>query len=130
MATVSQQNETERKHPTILVIDDDDATATCVQELFAFDGYDVQICADGRKGLEAILKTKPNLVILDLMVPELSGEDVIRELKSLNVDVPVVLISAFTHLPERAKKLGVTNFHSKPFDFEDLQKTVTTILHH
>jgi putative two-component system response regulator len=117
---------------TIMVVDDTPANLELLVEMLRGQGYRVQAFARGALALQAARRRAPDLVLLDLNMPEMSGYDVCRELKALPTtrDVPIIFISAQTETPDKvsAFALGAVDFVSKPFQFAEVQARVATHL--
>jgi len=117
---------------SILVVDDD----ADVREIVAFKlgrlGYEVITAADGAAGLEAVAQLRPDLVLLDWALPELSGIEVCRQIRdgSDHADVPVILLSARTREADKrvGYEAGVNDYIVKPFSPNDLANRVEAAL--
>ena len=101
----------------ILIADDDPFLTQIYSTRLTKDGHQVEACADGQTALDKTLEIKPDLVILDIMLPKLNGLDVlsaIRDNKQLS-KTPVVMLSNLTHAEEQeeAKRRGATEFLPK-----------------
>jgi PAS domain S-box-containing protein len=107
----------------ILIIEDDPHILELQEKLLTSAGYHVMTSSSGRKGLEMALTEYPDLIILDLMLPELDGEEVLHKLKNTPTtqNIPVVVVSAKSALfnIEYAFTLGAADFMTKPFDFDE-----------
>ena len=106
----------------ILVVDDDMAILDMVAELLGYEGYRVLTSNSGREALACAKDQAPGLILLDLMMPEMSGWQVVSALRSLpqTRSIPVVLLSARRDLATTAHDLGVEHFLEKPFDLDEL----------
>lgn len=117
---------------TIMVVDDTPANLELLVDMLRGQGYRVQAFARGALALQAARRRAPDLVLLDLNMPEMSGYDVCRELKALPTtrDVPIIFIGAQTEAPDKvsAFALGAVDFVSKPFQFAEVQARVATHL--
>lgn len=111
--------ETEKPKAHILVVEDDRDLQRLFSDVLQKNGYRVAQAYDGRSGLEAALAAPPDLILLDIMLPELDGRDVLAELKSHDAtrDVPVIVISARGAQTDRrvALELGADDYLDKPF---------------
>lgn len=120
----------------ILIIDDTETNCEVISEILKDEGYSASYQLSGRAGLLHMRKNKPSLVLLDMMMPEMSGEDVLREMKadSLLHDIPVVLITARASDEDRllGLKMGVDDYLAKPIVAEELLLRVHNLLerHH
>lgn len=116
----------------IIVIDDEQGIREQVAEILELEGYEAFATANGREGLEMIDKTPPDLVITDLMMPELSGFDVIRQLRqqSSTAHIPVLVISGSSVEVDVRElfALGADKYLSKPFDTTQLIKSIEELL--
>lgn len=101
----------------ILVIEDEKDIASLVQDLLTKSGYEVVTAHDGQEGLKRLETFKPDLILLDVMMPKMSGYDVIRTLKQDETlrDIPVIVLTAKVLSYEAFKKEGVTDYLVKPF---------------
>lgn len=117
----------------VLVIDDDEETRTLVKHTLTGSGHTVEEAADGRQGLQAFGKRRPDLVITDINMPGLDGHDVISALRVLHEDVPIIAISGGSAVPKdellmKALQLGAAEVILKPFEFRQLQGAVQRAL--
>jgi CheY-like chemotaxis protein len=104
----------------ILAVEDDPPTAEVVRSVLEGEGHEVRVAADGRKALAELAGWQPDVVILDLMLPALSGHELLRYLRELPEyrQVPVLVMSGW--LPTLAKLDGATTVLSKPFELTQL----------
>ena len=107
---------------TILLVEDEDKLAKFVQMELSYEGYEVKVANDGLAGLMAARDQEPDLVILDWMMPGLSGVEVCRRLRSTGNNVPVILLTAKDGVQERVEGLdaGADDYVVKPFSIEEL----------
>jgi CheY-like chemotaxis protein len=112
---------------TVLVVDDDVVINEVLTELLASDGYDVVTAANGQEGLEAFERSAPGLVVADVMMPKLNGQDMVRALRSRpgGRDVPIIVISAARALGR--EDVGQDLFIEKPFDLDVFLGHVKTL---
>jgi two-component system response regulator MprA len=94
-----------------------------------FEGFDVVTAHDGRAGLDAARERMPDLVVLDLMLPEIDGMEVCRRLRAAS-DVPILMLTARESVPDRVAGLdaGADDYMVKPFAFEELLARVRALL--
>jgi len=111
----------DRAAPAILVVEDDPAIAAGIVRGLKSAGFDVELAHDGRRGAELALARPFDLVILDLMLPELGGFEVL-ELWRGRLSTPVIVLSARTELDARLQAFagGAVDYLPKPFWFEEL----------
>jgi two-component system KDP operon response regulator KdpE len=105
----------------VLLVDDDATLRRTLGIGLRAEGHDVLITADGRSALEALREDKPDIVVLDLGLPDLSGVEVLRRLRAWST-VPVVVLSARAESSEKvqALDLGADDYVTKPFGMEEL----------
>jgi two-component system response regulator CpxR len=115
--------------PRVLVIDDDEELCALMTEFLSSHGYEVRAASDGASGLELALTTAPDVVILDVMMPRLSGFDVLRNLRRQSL-VPVLVLSARTAPEDRIQGLnvGADDYLLKPFVVGELLARIKAIL--
>jgi DNA-binding response OmpR family regulator len=115
--------------PSILAVDDDPHIRELLRQEFSEAGYRLRLAGDGREALAEIRRERPDLVILDVMMPEINGFDVAAVLKNdpLTMDIPIVMLSIVQD-KERGYRLGVDRYLTKPIDTELLFKEVGALL--
>ncbi len=114
----------------ILVVEDDLAILTGVSMNLRFEGYEVLQAQDGQTGLQKALDERPDLVLLDVMLPQLNGYDVVRALRERGSDIPVVFLSAKgAELDKiRGLDLGADDYVVKPFGLQELLSRIKAVL--
>jgi CheY-like chemotaxis protein len=116
---------------TILIVDDEFGIVDVLSETLEAEGYRVVTAANGKQGLERIIEVRPNLVILDVMMPLLDGLEMLGRLRSdaAHRDLEVIVMSAAPP-PRGQEKLlsNVSGFLRKPFELQDLLKMVRLLL--
>ncbi len=113
----------------ILVIEDERKIARFLQLELEHEGYEVQTAGDGRTGLELAKSWEPDLLILDLMLPELSGIEVCRRLRH-DSDVPIIMLTAKDDVSDKVMGLdmGADDYMTKPFAIEELLARIRVAL--
>lgn len=106
----------------ILVIEDEQKIARIITMELEYEGYEVHAVHTGEKGLEKVLEGGWSLVLLDVMLPELSGLEVLRRIRNASVHVPVILLTARDSIPDKVSglDLGANDYMTKPFQIEEL----------
>ena len=106
---------------TILVVEDEESLADSVRYNLEREGFGVSVAGDGRRALELFRADPPALVILDLMLPEMSGLDVCRTLRSES-DVPIIVVTAKDSEADKVSglELGADDYVTKPFSMREL----------
>jgi two-component system, NtrC family, response regulator AtoC len=115
---------------TILVVDDERLVRWSLQQKLEQWGYHVSLAEDGATTLARIQLDNPDLVTLDVKLPDMTGIDVLSELRNRNVQIPVIVITAFGVVDDavRSLKLGAYDFIEKPINFEKLENAVRNAL--
>lgn len=113
----------------ILVVDDDAGIQELLMLALEGEGYHVTIAGDGVEGLELVEANRPDLVVLDLMMPRLDGFGFIKELtrKGLRDQVPVLVLTAASRSSERFQSVQAEGFIDKPFSLPDLLEEVARL---
>ena len=121
---------TETAAKTVLICEDDSNLRTLVRLALGEEGFRFFEAPDGPSGLELARRTKPDLIVLDLMVPGRSGLDVLRDLRDSRefAETPVIVISAWSHSDDAALEAGATRFVAKPFDPDELRDAAVALL--
>lgn len=118
--------------PAILVADDEPSIVLSLQVLLQKAGYDVRVARNGEEAIAAVQAAKPDLVLLDAMMPKRDGFDVCQSLRADPVydDMPIVMLTAKSRDVERQKgmALGATDYITKPFSTRDLVTMVRGLL--
>ncbi|MCS6939899.1 MAG: response regulator transcription factor, partial [Roseiflexus sp.] len=106
---------------TILIVEDEAEIAGYLRRGLTFEGYNVEIAADGRQALDIARERPPDLVVLDLMLPGIDGLEVARRIRAAS-DVPIIMLTARDAVPDRVAGLeaGADDYLIKPFAFEEL----------
>jgi len=119
-----REDEAESSAPAdrILVIDDDLAILNLLENLLAGEGYQVVTAACGREGLVAIQKDQPDLILLDVQMPGMSGFEVLSKIRELQCEVPVIMVTAYgsEDVAAEALRLGADDYIAKPLRVRNL----------
>ena len=115
--------------PTVLVVDDERQIATIARDYLTRAGFSVEIAADGATGLKVARQKHPDLVVLDLGLPRLSGLDVARALRRES-DVPIIMLTARVDESDRLRgfEIGADDYITKPFSPRELVARVGSVL--
>ncbi|PKM58486.1 MAG: DNA-binding response regulator [Firmicutes bacterium HGW-Firmicutes-3] len=106
----------------ILVVEDEIKIARFIELELKYEGYDVTVASDGRMGLEAFNEGGIDLVLLDLMLPRLSGIEVCRRIRQANANIPIIMLTAKDDVSDKVMGLdmGADDYMTKPFEIEEL----------
>jgi DNA-binding response OmpR family regulator len=114
----------------VLVVDDDQTVSDVVRRYLEHAGFEVTLAADGPGALRAVEANRPDLVVLDLMLPGLDGLEVCRRLRGQDPDLPVVMLTALGEEADRVVglSLGADDYVTKPFSPRELVLRVQSVL--
>ena len=115
----------------ILIVEDDKELSKIMQLELSHEGFETTTAEDGRSALEKIQEENPDLVLLDVMLPRLSGLEVLRKVRSeINPDLPVILVTARGETIDKVDGLnsGADDYISKPFKIEELLARMNAVL--
>ena len=113
----------------ILIIEDEISICDILSFKLKKEGYDVLYCTKGKDGLESIEIYKPNLIILDLMLPDMSGFDICKEISS-RYKIPIIMLTARNDITDKVLglELGADDYITKPFDIREVAARVKAAL--
>ncbi|MBI4610486.1 MAG: response regulator transcription factor [Candidatus Rokubacteria bacterium] len=116
--------------PRILIVDDEPEMVRGLEDNLRFEGYGTLAATNGRDGLALALSEVPDLIVLDVMMPEMSGWDVLRALRQKRIDVPVIMLTARGEELDRVLglELGADDYVTKPFALRELLARVRAVL--
>lgn len=111
---------------TILVIEDETSMQKVLRRIFSEERYAVVIAGDGQTGLELFRRERPQAVILDLILPNISGRELCHTFKKIAGEVPIVVLSAITEIADKVLllELGADDYITKPFSPRELMARV------
>lgn len=110
--------------PHILVVDDDPAIRSLLEHILTDDGYVVESAIDGRDAIRLLTKRSPDLIVLDLLMPDGNGTVVANVLRALHRSIPILVLSGAVDADEWSEEIGATAFLRKPFRLADLHAVV------
>ncbi len=131
--TASQEGSAERKPSSgerILVIEDDHGVQKALKRLFEGEGFAVDIASNGAAGLEMFKAAMPSIVLLDLRLPGMPGQDICREITQAAPSLPIIILSARTDVMDKVLllELGAHDYVTKPFSPRELLARVRTAM--
>lgn len=107
----------------ILIIDDEDLICWSLKRsIEKYEGYSVTCVHSGIEAIEKAIENKYDLIITDLRLPDLSGSEIVKRLRGLNINIPIIMMSAFlsSEVMSEIANYGVVNFINKPFQIEEI----------
>jgi DNA-binding response OmpR family regulator len=116
----------------ILIVDDEPSIAKILRKQMEVAGFEVQVAVDGQEGLSKVREWKPELVILDVMLPKMNGHEVCAAVKGDDAvkQIPIIMLTAKAQRQDQdeALKHGAEGYLTKPFQLEELLTKVKTLL--
>ena len=124
------QSEVSNKRTRILIVEDEPAMVQGLRDNFEYEGYEVISALDGSAGLEKALNENPDLVVLDVMMPKMSGLDVCKHLKVKKPNLPIIMLTARGQEIDKVVglELGADDYVTKPFSIRELMARVKAVL--
>jgi len=123
-------SEVSNKKVRILIVEDEPAMVQGLRDNFEYEGYEVISALDGSAGLEKALNANPDLVVLDVMMPKMSGLDVCKHLKVKKPNLPIIMLTARGQEIDKVVglELGADDYVTKPFSIRELMARVKAVL--
>jgi DNA-binding response OmpR family regulator len=118
-----------RENPLILIVEDEPRVSRYLRSSLQMSGYDALVAPDGVKALELVQENRPDLVLLDLRLPRMSGLEVLENIRRSN-DVPIIVLTANDAEEDKVKALmlGADDYITKPFGARELQARIVAVL--
>ena len=111
----------------ILIVDDEPGIGIVLRVEFSLSGYDVTTTTSGAKAIELIRTQEPDVVLLDVLMPDVSGTDVLNKVRTFS-QVPIIVFSGYAEMGRSALNLGANDYITKPFNHELLMDKVKSVL--
>jgi DNA-binding response OmpR family regulator len=115
---------------SLLIIEDDENISTAIEEYFSRAGYTVATAPDGLAGIEAAVKNRPDVVVLDLMLPNMDGLAVCKELRQKNPQMPILMLTAKDDVVDKVLglEMGADDYITKPFSLREVEARIKSVL--
>lgn len=126
----SQLSEFSGRALKVLIVEDENQVARLIELELSYEGYQVEIADDGKEALEKVEKFKPDLIVLDWILPEIDGLEVVRRVRSDGNDVPVIMLTGKSALSDKVVSLdsGADDYLTKPFATEELLARIRALI--
>ncbi|MCH9646943.1 MAG: response regulator transcription factor [Deltaproteobacteria bacterium] len=114
----------------VLIVEDDEAMTVALRDGFEYEGYQVLTAGDGKVGLNLAQEEGPDLILLDVMLPKMTGLDVCRDLRGKGVSTPIIMLTARGQEIDKVLglRLGADDYVTKPFSFMELLARTEAVL--
>jgi len=118
--------ETVLNNKKLLIIDDQPGVRQMLQEVFMAENMDVLLAASGREAFEVLQKQEPDLILLDMKMPEMTGVEFLQQLRAKDINYPVILMSAYGEheINQEKEEIGILEHVTKPFDLQEIINAV------
>jgi len=118
------------KNKTILIVDDSALNRQILIEFFKIKNFNITEAADGKEAIEKIISEKPDLILLDLIMPVMDGFETMEYLLKEKISIPIIVITAYIkdNTYKRCKDLGAAGFLNKPVKMHELYNMISGIL--
>jgi DNA-binding response OmpR family regulator len=120
----------DRDKNTVLIVEDDDAILMGLEENLTVSGYEALTASNGTDGLDIALSRKPDLVLLDLMLPDISGYEICHRIRDKGLDTPIIMLTARDEEFDKVHgfEVGADDYVTKPFSINELLARIKAIL--
>src|SRR4029453_5333862 len=114
----------------VLIVEDDEAMSVALRDGFQYEGYAVTVAKDGEAGLHFATAEPPDLILLDVMLPKMTGLEICKQLRGTGNDGPIIMLTARGQEIDKVLglKLGADDYITKPFGFMELLARVEALL--
>lgn len=113
----------------VLIVDDDKDIVSIVKAILSGRGWDIEAAYSGQEALEAVTSQKPDIILLDIMMPEMNGIEVLKRLKKIDADARIIMITAFGDVESYldSMELGAYEYINKPFETDELLEMIDRV---
>lgn len=121
--------EEEKAQPVVLIVEDDDSIREIVHRVLEDEGYTIQLAENGVRGMEQFYLTLPDLIVMDVKMPEMDGWEMLQRLREIS-GCPVIMLTVFGSTDDIIKglELGADDYLVKPFGVQELTARVSAVL--
>ncbi|MBA2501958.1 MAG: response regulator transcription factor [Pyrinomonadaceae bacterium] len=128
--TKNLEPQSSRDQAALLVIEDDEKISEAISEYFTRVGYTVKTAGDGLAGVQAALQDRPDVIVLDLMLPKMDGLAVCREVREKAPYIPILMLTAKDDVVDKVLglELGADDYITKPFSLRELEARIKSVL--
>ena len=130
MQNHKMDQENKNRDKTILLVDDTPENLQLLSTLLAKEGFDISVAVNGAEALKIVTRLKPDMILLDIMMPEMDGYEVCERIKAQEElkEIPIIFVSAKTELVDKIKAfhLGGADYITKPFKAAEVMARVNT----
>ena len=111
-----------KKKVSLLIIEDEDTLLELLKTGLQYEGYNVKIAKNANQGLNIFFENKPELIILDIMLPDIDGFTVCRQIRNHDANIPIIMLTAKDAVKDKVEALniGANDYLTKPFAFDEL----------
>jgi DNA-binding response OmpR family regulator len=115
---------------SLLIIEDDENISSAIQEYFSRAGYNVNTAPDGVAGIEVAVRDRPDVIVLDLMLPRMDGLAVCKELRHKSPQMPILMLTAKDDVVDKVLglEMGADDYITKPFSLRELEARIKSVL--
>lgn len=110
----------------ILIVDDSTVNNIMLENLFADQGYETYSVVESESAMEALDTFQPDILLLDIMMPGMSGFDILKQMKENSINIPTIVLTAYKNneYEKQAKELGAEAYFTKPINHKELLKAI------
>ncbi|MCH8825751.1 MAG: response regulator transcription factor [Chloroflexi bacterium] len=121
--------EEDKAQPVVLIVEDDDSIREIVHRVLEDEGYTIQLAENGVRGMEQFYLTLPDLIVMDVKMPEMDGWEMLQRLREIS-GCPVIMLTVFGSTDDIIKglELGADDYLVKPFGVQELTARVSAVL--